>query len=292
MINFYKSRLLSDYSLIQQLEKQFANYTGFKYGIAVDSCTNALKLCLEWEKPKTVSIPTMTFASVAHEVIHCGAKLTLDARYMVGWGYQLIGTHIYDSAHEIMKDTPHEKEDKYCYSFYPTKLCPSYEGGMICTDDLEFAEWARVARQCGRTGYGHSYDVPIIGHKCNMTPMQAKEALKSLKILDKIKKKQKKQRDSYNEYFEAWRDTDHLYVIRVKNRDEFLKFMLDGGVQCSVHFKPIHMLTAYQKYKPKNVKQIEELYSEIVSLPLHPYLNAVQQSRIIALVKHWQSVQN
>ena len=75
MIPFYKSRLLSDYSLIEKLEKEFSEYVGFDYGIAVDSCTNAIKLCLEYEKPKKVSIPTMTYVSVANEILHCGAEL-------------------------------------------------------------------------------------------------------------------------------------------------------------------------------------------------------------------------
>ena len=108
MIRFYKSRLLSDYSLIPKLEKEFSEYVGFKYGIAVDSCTNAIKLCLEYEKPKEVCIPTMTYVSVANEILHCEAELVLVDYERVGQQYLLEGTNIIDSAHESQKEKGNE----------------------------------------------------------------------------------------------------------------------------------------------------------------------------------------
>lgn len=295
-IKFYKSRLLSNTSLVEKLEVAFANYTGFKYAVAVDSCTNAIRLCLEYSKPKKVSIPTMTYVSVANEILHCGAELELLDEEHVGYAYQLQGTNIWDSAHEVCKDTGKTlgTYDAFCYSFYPTKLVPSYQGGMICTNNQHLAKWLKVARQMGRTGYGAYYDVEFPGWKYNMTPIQAKEALTSLNILDKVKEKQWSQSTMYWVNFS---DTEcitassyHLFRIKVQERDLFIKYMKDFGIECSIHFKPIHQFTAYKQYDKGQFPKMDELYKSIVSLPIHPYLTKRQQDYIIKKVKEWNKL--
>ena len=292
MIKFYDNHIKYDPKIIETLEEEFANYTGFEYAVAVDSCTNALKLCLEYEKPIMVGVPTMTFVSVANEVIHSGAKLRLLDSCRSGYAYKLEGTNIIDSAHEVEKRVLHSEDDKYCYSFYPTKLCPSYQGGMICTDNLHFAEWARTARQMGRTDYGAYYDVEIVGWKCNMTPIQAKMALESLHNLDKVKRKAQRQCKFYLEELEVWtyRYTDHLYILEIDNRDDFIKYAKNNGVECSIHFLPIHQKKAYRNisYKANNFLCTNKLSKRIVSLPLHPLLTKKDQRKVIEVVKAWK----
>lgn len=283
MIKFYKSRLLSDYKLIEQLEKEFGEYVNARHSIAIDSNTNGIGLVLRYEREvlgkETIEVPTMTFVSVANEVIHSGHKLVLTDKCYVGKAYRLYGSHVVDSAHEVKRNQMNEYNalTKVVYSFYPTKLVPSYEGGMICTNDEKFAKWARVARQCGRTGYGSAYDVSVKGWKINMTPMQAKEALKSLRMLDKVKAKQKKMREFYNEYLTPVIDTDHIYAIVTEKPQ-----LVTEIAQYSRHFKPIHQMSAYKEYNKKGkFRGTETLSKGIISLPLHPYLTRRDQMKII-----------
>ena len=60
-----------------EFEKQFAEYVGAKYAVALNSCTAALHLCLVaagiGEGDEVLTTP-MTFAASANVVIHTGAK--------------------------------------------------------------------------------------------------------------------------------------------------------------------------------------------------------------------------
>ena len=278
MIEFYKNGLYADYTQIEKLEKEFSEYTGFKYGIAVDSCTNAIKLCLEYEKPKKVSIPTMTFVSVANEILHCGAELELLDKCYVNRAYQLEGTFIYDSAHAVDERMGINRRpaDKFCYSFYPTKLVPSYQGGMICTNDKKFATWARLARQMGRTGYGAHYDVKMVGWKCNMTPIQALTARGSLiKLRENPGKK-------------------HLWIETVNKREKFIKRLDAAGIGYSIHFEPIHKKTAYKHYDKGQFYYTDWLSRHTISLPHGPHIaeSGFSVAYVKKMLKEWKDQWN
>ena len=45
--------LNNPYKVVQMFEEEVAIYTGAPYAISVDSCTNALFLCLQYLKQKT-----------------------------------------------------------------------------------------------------------------------------------------------------------------------------------------------------------------------------------------------
>lgn len=70
-----RSGHLTQGSLVEQFEGEFSRFVGSKYAIAVNSCTSSLFLCLKLLNPKKVSIPSMTFASVASDIIHAGGKI-------------------------------------------------------------------------------------------------------------------------------------------------------------------------------------------------------------------------
>src|SRR5262245_38157798 len=61
-----------------EFERQFADYVGAKYGVAVNSATGALHLAclaLGLGPGDEVLVPTMTFVSTAHAPAYCGAKV-------------------------------------------------------------------------------------------------------------------------------------------------------------------------------------------------------------------------
>jgi len=290
VIKFYQSRLNNDLTLVAKLEKEFAEYTGFDYAIAVDSCTNAIALCLYYEQPKEVWIPAMTYVSVANEVLHVCAKLFFEDSCSAGYAYRLKNTKIIDAAHEIVRYGHHtllNGNDKVCYSFYPTKLIPSYEGGMICTNDREFRDWARTARQMGRDGYGPYYNVVFPGWKYNMTGIQAREALKSLRMLPKTLAVARKQVKLYDKLLKENHTSDHLYITNVPARDKCIEWMKKKGVECSIHFEPIYKKWCYKEYDGE-FPLCEKLFKTTISLPLHPFLKEREIRKVARLIKEWR----
>lgn len=295
MIPFYKSRLISNYNMIDELEDKFAEYTGFNFAIAVDSCTSAIKLSLMVKKHiigESVSIPACTYVSVANEIIMQGKRVIFDDRICVGRPYELGATGIFDSAHAVDQDSGrfYHADEMYCYSFYPTKLCPSYQGGMICTNSKYIADKLKYLRQMGRTDYGPSYDVVSIGPKCNMTPIQAYEALRSLKRLPKVKVDQSNQAAYYHRNIPAHVVTPHLFVAKVPEGidiDHLLAYAILHGVQLSRHFKPIYRFTAYESMKvdPKYYPVSEMYYNTAISLPIYPGLKKRDQDKVIKLLR-------
>jgi len=293
------SGILSQGENVEQLEKEFAEYTGYKYAVAVNSCTSAIHLSLAYLKPEEATIPGMTFVSVANTILNSGIDLKFEDKYYAGHAYPIKTKkgNIIDSAHEIKPvdeiSTHFKNTLSVCYSFYPTKLISSAEGGMICTNNVEFAEWVKKARLHGmsREGYDYDYSVKFPGWKMNMTEIQAVLALEQLRNLAKIKRKIEKIKLHYDEKFgklKASGSSQHLYIIKVKNRDDFINYMKANGVECSIHFKPIFLQPAYKEYNAKEyLPKTRDLYKEIVSLPYYSGLKLKEQHKITKLVLDW-----
>jgi perosamine synthetase len=59
------------------------------------------------------------------------------------------------------------------------------------------------------------------------------------------------------------------------------------GIGCSVHFKPLHLHSYYQRefgYKPGDLPRAEYEYHRCISLPIYPDLTNEQVDRVIAAV--------
>jgi len=69
------------------------------------------------------------------------------------------------------------------FSFYPTKNITSGEGGMITTNNEDYAEKARLLRSHGQTGY---YYFEELGYNFRMTEMQAALGLSQLRKIEKF----------------------------------------------------------------------------------------------------------
>ena len=76
----------------------------------------------------------------------------------------------------------------------------------------------------------------------------------------------------------AW----HLYVIRVPQRDRFIAAMAARGVQCSVHFVPLHRLRFWRGvWGPLRFPNADRAHEEAVSLPIFPSMTESEVSQVI-----------
>jgi dTDP-4-amino-4,6-dideoxygalactose transaminase len=279
-------------ALVEKFEEEFKAFTGAEHAVAVNSCTSALFLCLKLLNSKKVSTPSMTFASVASCIIHAGAELAWLDESWAGSRYPLVSNDpgsgvIYDSAHALHRGDASKKEnDLVCYSFYPTKNLSGAEGGMIATNNRDHAEWLRKARWHARVGRTWDYVIEFPAWKMNMTDIQAAIGIEYLKRLDGEAGQRKKLVDLYNKLLGTSIRSDHIFQTLVADRKDFVKHLEDNGIECSMHFKPVHKQPAFKKYY-KKLPKTEHFEGYAVSLPLFPSMSETEVEEVCGLVNQW-----
>ncbi|MFQ6041673.1 MAG: DegT/DnrJ/EryC1/StrS family aminotransferase [Candidatus Poribacteria bacterium] len=224
-----------------------------------------------------------------------------------------------DAAHAVSAEYKGVKvgaiADMSSFSFYATKNLTTAEGGMITTDNDDFADKIRLiryhardkdawARQQSRNRW--YYDVTAQGYKYNMSDIQAAIGLCQLAKIEKQYERRRILVDEYNEAFKgmpeivipkdivdgkhAW----HLYIIQLNierlsiTRDEFINAMFEEKVECGVHYIPLHFHKFYQQkygYKKGDFPNAERVYERVVTLPLHPNLTEDDADYVIEAVK-------
>jgi dTDP-4-amino-4,6-dideoxygalactose transaminase len=168
--------LHNPYKIVQMFEEEIAHYTGSKYAVSVDSCTNALFLCCKYLEVKEVTIPKRTYLSVPMAVIHAGGTPVFKD---VQWSgiYQLNPYPIIDAAKRFTSGM-YVKNSFMCLSFHIKKHLKIGKGGMILTDDPVAVEWFKKARYEGRSAkMYHEDDIDSLGWNMYMTPQQAAHGL-------------------------------------------------------------------------------------------------------------------
>jgi dTDP-4-amino-4,6-dideoxygalactose transaminase len=201
----------------------------------------------------------------------------------------------------IVEDAAHAAESSYrgrkigtlseatCFSLYATKNIAAGEGGLISTNRAEVAEAIEDLRIMRRAD-GSLYDVVVPGYKANLSDVLAAIALVQLEKVDRHREIRARQFAAYDAAVAELdgieplardpRDTHalHLYVVRVDpdraggTRDEYRRLLAEENIATSIHFLPVHKLTAYRERFPDHppLPVAERAGDEIFSLPLSP----------------------
>jgi dTDP-4-amino-4,6-dideoxygalactose transaminase len=178
--------------------------------------------------------------------------------------------------------------DATCFSLYATKNVAAGEGGLVATnrDDIAAAiDDLRVMRR----GHGSLYDIPVPGYKANLSDVLASIALVQLDKLAAHRVIRERHVAAYDAAVAELagieplardpRDTHalHLYVVRVDpgraggTRDDYQRLLAEEQIGTSVHFLPVHMLSAYRgRYDGPPLPVAERAGAEVLSLPLSP----------------------
>jgi dTDP-4-amino-4,6-dideoxygalactose transaminase len=174
-------------------EKKVAEYAGSKYAVAVDSCTNALFLALEYFKyihrcTIDISIPSHTYISVPQSILHAGFGLKFDDREWSG-PYKLEPLNIYDGAVRFTKGM-YIQDSIQCLSFQIKKVLPIGKGGMILCNDKDAYDWFIKARYEGRD-ITKKYDEDIlefIGWNMYQIPEDSARGILLMDMLPEVNK--------------------------------------------------------------------------------------------------------
>ena len=201
----------------------------------------------------------------------------------------------------VVEDAAHAVESTYrgrkigglsaatCFSLYATKNVAAGEGGVITTNDDAVARAVDELRVM-RRGHGSLYDIAVPGYKANLSDVLASIALCQLAKIDRHREIRQRHVAAYDagvadldgiEPLERDpRDTHalHLYVVRIDaeragaTRDEYQGALADEQIGTSIHFLPVHELTAYRELFPdqRPLPVAERAGREILSLPLSP----------------------
>jgi perosamine synthetase len=201
------------------------------------------------------------------------------------------------------------------FSFYATKTITTAEGGMLTTNNEEYARRASMMRLHGISGDAWKrysaegswyYEVVEAGYKLNMPDLLAALGRTQLKKSDAFWRRRSEIARLYAERFAeieelqcppSGSDSDihswHLFILRLRlellgiERSEFVRQLRAAGIGASVHFIPLHRHPLYALrygYQPEDFPHAEDAFSRCLSLPLFPDMSEQEVERVIGSV--------
>ncbi|MBL0691603.1 MAG: DegT/DnrJ/EryC1/StrS family aminotransferase [SAR324 cluster bacterium] len=181
-----------------------------------------------------------------------------------------------------------------CFSFYPTKnLGTAGEGGMVVTDDYDFAQEVKSLRNHGeKERYLHS----VVGYNYRMEGIHGLILGHKLKYLDKWNAMR---RDIATKYYQELANSpiklpkkvgsDHVYnlfVIQFERRDELRKYLMSKNIATGLHYPTsLHAQPCFKHLNMKNFPVASELSKRCISLPIFPGMTDEQIYHITDSIK-------
>jgi len=202
--------------------------------------------------------------------------------------------------------------DLGCFSFAAIKNLTTGDGGMIVTNDHKKAKHIRQLAWSGISSstwkrYSHKlshkweYDVKSLGFKYQMNDIAASLGLVQF---SKLKSNNLKRKRIFKRYHQAFKNLDwlksltlkpwakssyHNYFIKVsqKIRNPLIEYLNSNQVSANVHYLPNHKYNMFKQFSAK-VPITNQVWQEIVLLPIFPDLNLKDQQKVINLVKSFK----
>ena len=197
------------------------------------------------------------------------------------------------------------------FSFYATKGITTGEGGMVTTNNLEFANRMRIMRLHGinRDTFnrpGWFYEVVDAGYKYNLTDIAAVLGIVQLKESPGFWARREEIALRYNHEFSGIKGLKlplpdsrgkhswHLYRIELDpsiakiGRDSLALELKDRNIGSSLHFIPIYEHPFYKKnypFKKKDYPNASKMYDRALSLPLFAGMTDSDTDDVINAVK-------
>jgi perosamine synthetase len=303
-----------------------------------------------------VVVPSYTFAATAAVVAHCGARPVLcdsvpggfnidpaDAeRRITPMTKAIIPVHLAGEPCDLqalqelsqakslhlIEDAAHAVPASYrgkrigsiseftAFSFYATKTITSGEGGMLATNNEDFAKRASIMRLHGISGDAWKrytsegswyYEIVNAGLKANMPDLLAAIGVVQLKKADAFHQRRSEISETYlhrlgkvdelemppavsSDKTHSW----HLFILRLRpsmlkiNRSEMIRQLKECGIGTSVHFIPLHLHPYYQQtfgYSKGDFPHAEDAYTRCLSLPIYPDMSNSEVERVMATVE-------
>lgn len=196
-----------------------------------------------------------------------------------------------------------------CFSFDGIKNITSGEGGAVVTNDDKVAQCVMDARLLGvqkDTEKRYSglrsweFDTMHQGYRYHMSNLFAAIGIVQLERFEKeFKPVRQKLAERYYNALKGIQDiilfsndyreiVPHIFPIRVLKgkRDGLRQYLLDNNIECGTHYRPNHLLTYYGARKG-SLPVTEQIYTELLTLPLHPDLTEKDQDYVLEKVEEF-----
>lgn len=256
------------------------------------------------------SADMQAISEIAHEN---GAVVIEDACHAIGGEMEFEGLY--------KKIGGHPYADMTTFSFHPVKTMTTGEGGMIVTDNDEYAERARQLRTHGMVraidqtvglemeGYDERglwyYEMQELGFNYRITDFQCALGLSQLSRLDDVVRRRREIVSAYNTAFadcefvetpklrnnlERDRTSWHLYAVQIDfdqlgiTRSQLIEEMREMDVAPHVLYIPVYLQPWYRKtygYKSGKCPNAERYYQRTLCLPLFPTMTDAEVQQVI-----------
>jgi len=186
------------------------------------------------------------------------------------------------------------------FSMHPLKsLNVMGDGGMVVTNNDKIASWLKKFRNHGMIDRDHISDW---GDNKRLQPLQAVVASIELKKINKIIKKRNFNAKIFDKKLSKiqfitipkreknYTETFALYMAKFKKRDKLKKYLIKNGVEVKVHYPiPLHLQKPSRLlgYKRGDFPAAEKQAKELLTLPVHQYLNKSQLNFIIKKIENF-----
>lgn len=184
--------------------------------------------------------------------------------------------------------------DIVCFSFDGIKNITCGEGGCIVSSDKSIINKIKDSRLLGVENDSENrikgkrswkFDVKFQGWRAHLSNINAAIGIEQLKKFKKIKRLRQELAKYYDQKISPCKNfksiprnyediVPHIYPVILKDqliREDLRRYLARNGIETGIHYYPNHLLTFYKKRKYK-LRMTEDIYTKILTLPLHPSL--------------------
>lgn len=196
-----------------------------------------------------------------------------------------------------------------CFSFHPRKVISTGDGGMVITNNEQYASQMRLLRQHGMSVSDIARHKAakvvieehiILGYNYRLTDLQAAVGIEQMKRLDGLLQRRVELAHRYNRLLA---DCPHVatpfvpdyaqpnyqsYAVRLLEgcpvtRNELLQLLLDDGIAARRGVMTAHRERAYTDvFGVQSLPVTEHASDHSLLLPLYPQMTATEQDRVVA----------
>jgi len=195
-----------------------------------------------------------------------------------------------------------------CFSFYPSKVMTTGEGGMITTNDVELAEALRSLRTHGQEWVDGELVVTRLGGNFRMPEVEAAIGRVQLRKLPKFLELRRRNAKLMTELLhglkgvdppfepEGYRHNWYLYTVKFEDpslRDRVKDYLNRKGIEATIYYKtPVHLMPLYRRLLNTGeglLPVTEELSRRLLSLPVHHGMSEEDVQRVAEAVEEAMS---
>lgn len=269
--------------MVQELEKKVSERLGVKHCIAMANATLALELLLGMLSPGEVILPSFTFIATAHAVIRAGHTpifVDIDQDCLIDVSKieecltsntiallpvnlfgsmcdikeldnlaQAYGLHLFYDSTQALGTIAGAFGDAEVFSLHATKLCNSFEGGLITTNNDNISTKMKQYRNFGYVGLIPDSEGEIIdiGTNAKMSEVHAAAGLTNFEGLSDLTRHNFMNWKAYDTYMpeevslyhpQYPETSNYSYIVcRHPYRDKIVKYLHSQGIYARKYFK-------------------------------------------------------